>query len=435
MSTSKYVKTGMAIAGMRPRFTGNNPQLYDSRKYQYMAGNTKQFMNERSEYTTNFFLAKVQGLDINDPLKIQYEYIRVANVLSSPGINPSLDDHWMTVTFKNPNINNVPRGTKFWFYDNVWLCYNPNNVGAIMGNAIVRQCEVTYKRLDYYGNLLEEPFVINRQWTKANDNRYQQYMVIAENYMDCVMQYNPETAMLRENDRILLGDTNAYTVRGLNNFTREQTYDENSVRLLYFALYRGEPNEFDDIENGITDGKSFSWDIQVNGNLSGVAGQTSQLTAQSYKSGLPAEKQCDYVWESSNDAVATVDSNGLVTFVSEGECEITCTLVQNTNLTKTVGISVVEAVSEPFVQWDDTIPSEVKQYSSIQFSATYYENGEATDEPVEYTFEGASSSRYKAVQSGNTITIECLYPSATPLIVVANKDSHSVAVTIRLTGF
>ncbi len=434
MSANKYVKTGLALAGMRPKIIGNNPQLYESRQHQYFANATKRFMDERSEYTTNYFLAKVQGLDITDPLKIQYEYIRVANVLSSPGINPSLDDHWMTVTFKNPKINNVPRGTKFWFYDNVWLCYNPNNVGAITGNAIVRQCEVTYKRLDYYGNLLEEPFVINRQWTKANDNRYQQYMVIAENYMDCVMQLNPETASLRENDRILLGDTNAYTVRGLNNFSRENTEDPNSVRLLYFALYRGEPNEFDDIENAITDGKSFNWEIQINGNLSGTAGTTSQLTATSYKSGLPVDRECNYTWESSDESVATVDENGLVTFVASGDAEIVCTLVQNTDLTKTVKISV-DDTAESYVAWNTTMPSEVKQFSSFEFGATYFESQEPTEEPITFTFAGASENRYKATQSGNTVTLECLYPSATPLVVMAVKGSYSITATINLVGF
>ena len=434
MSANKYVKTGLALAGMRPKIVGNNPQLYESRQHQYFADSTKRFMDERSEYTTNYFLAKVQGLDISDPLKIQYEYIRVANVLSSPGINPSLDDHWMTVTFKNPKINNVPRGTKFWFYDNIWLCYNPNNVGAITGNAIVRQCEVTYKRLDYYGNLLEEPFVINRQWTKANDNRYQQYMVIAENYMDCVMQLNPETASLRENDRILLGDTNAYTVRGLNNFSRENTEDPNSVRLLYFALYRGEPNEFDDIENAITDGKSFNWEIQINGNLSGAAGTTSQLTATSYKSGLPVDRECDYTWQSSDESVATVDDNGLVTFVGSGDAEIVCTLVQNKNLTKTVKISV-DDTAESYVAWNTTMPTEVKQFTSFEFGATYFDLREPTEEPITFTFTGAPTNRYKATQSGNTVKLECMYPSATPLVVMAVKGSYSITATINLVGF
>lgn len=435
MSSNKYVKTGMALAGMRPRFVGNNPQLYDTRKYQYMAGNTKQFMNERSEYTTNYFLAKVQGLDINDPLKIQYEYIRVANVLASPGINPSLDDHWMTVTFKNPNINNIPRGTKFWFYDNVWLCYNPNNVGAIMGNAIVRQCEVTYKRLDYYGNLLEEPFVINRQWTKANDNRYQQYMVIAENYMDCVMQYNPETAGLRENDRILLGDTNAYTVRGLNNFSREQTEDPNSVRLLYFALYRGEPNDFDDIENGITDGKSFSWEIVIGGFTSGRVGTASQLTADSIRCGVSVtDHDCNYLWSSSDDSVATVDENGVVTYVGTGTATITCTLAQNQNISKSVEVKSEDLLMD-FIEWDETIPDEIKQYTSFTVSATYYEDNEPTAENISYTFSGAPSNRYKAIVSGNWVTIECLYPCETPLVVTATKGQYTVVKTIRLTGF
>lgn len=434
MTASKYVKTGLALAGMRPRIVGNNPQLYESRKHQYFANNTKKFMDERSEYTTNYFLAKVQGLDIDDPLKIQYEYIRVANVLSSPGINPSLDDHWMTVTFKNPKINNVPRGTKFWFYDNVWLCYNPNNVGAITGNAIVRQCEVTYKRLDYYGNVLEEPFVINRQWTKANDNRYQQYMVIAENYMDCVMQLNPETASLRENDRILLGDTNAYTVRGLNNFTREQTEDPNSVRLLYFALYRGEPNEFDDIENQITDGKSFDWKIEVSGNLAGAVGSTSQLTAKSYKNGQLVDRPCDYVWESLDHTVATVDSNGLVTFVGTGEAEIVCTLVQNTDLSKTVKVKAEDFIAT-YIAWDNTIPTAIKQFSSYELSATFYEENVPTADAITYSFSGAPSNRYRATQTGNTVLVECLYPSAVPLLVKASIGSYSVSASISLIGF
>ena len=156
-------------------------------------------------------------------------------------------DDWKNVYFKRPDIDYVPLGTKFWFWKNVWLADNPSNTGSIAGNSLVRRCNAVWNSLDYYGNIVTEPFVMVNQATKANANTDTEFMKLADNYSDCIMQANPWTlAHLKENTRIALG-TGIYAVSGLANYIREFTYENESVRLLYFSDYYHEPVETEDM--------------------------------------------------------------------------------------------------------------------------------------------------------------------------------------------
>lgn len=70
-----------------------------------------------------------------------------------------------------------------------------------------------------------------------------------------------------------------------------------------------------------------------------VAGETLQLTATVY----PAEANQDVVWSSKNEAVATVDANGLVTGVDAGSVGIVATSSANSSVTQEFLLVVEEA--------------------------------------------------------------------------------------------
>ena len=65
---------------------------------------------------------------------------------------------------------------------------------------------------------------------------------------------------------------------------------------------------------------------------------TLELTASS----LPAGTKGTYTWKSSNEKIAAVDANGVVTAIKAGKVKITCTAADGTNKSASVTLKIVE---------------------------------------------------------------------------------------------
>ena len=398
-------------------------------QYQYMADAAKLHLREMAKYATNYFAAQVQGLETQDQTAIAWYEVRIADKFASPNISPtSKDDDWQVVYFKRPDINYIPPGTKFWFWDNTWLADNPSNIASVTGNALVKRCNAVWNALDYYGNIVSEPMSITKPTTTANANTDTEIMNLADSYMDCIMQANEWTlANLRNNTRMILG-TSGFAVRGLSDYIREFTDQQDSVRILRFSLYYQEPLETDDMENQVAGGLAFSWQINVTGPKSMQSGQSAAFIADSLRNNepVPSTQTVTYQWASSNTEVATVDETGLVTAVTDGQVTITCTLAENTNIYTEVKLTVQAASSG--LSWASELPENVPVYQSRSISAT----GEQG--PVSWSFSGPDENAYTASTDGETATITCYYPSPIPLTVTVTDSITTLTASISLTA-
>jgi bacterial Ig-like domain (group 2)./bacterial Ig-like domain (group 3) len=70
---------------------------------------------------------------------------------------------------------------------------------------------------------------------------------------------------------------------------------------------------------------------------------TLELTASSQ----PAGTKGTYTWKSSNEKIAAVDANGVVTAIKAGKVKITCTAADGTNKSASVTLKIVEAIETP----------------------------------------------------------------------------------------
>ena len=70
---------------------------------------------------------------------------------------------------------------------------------------------------------------------------------------------------------------------------------------------------------------------------------TLELTA----SCLPENTANVYTWKSSNEKIAAVDANGVVTAIKAGKVKITCTAADGTNKSASVTLKIVEAIETP----------------------------------------------------------------------------------------
>lgn len=397
-------------------------------QYQYMADAAKLHLREMAKYATNYFAAQVQGLEGDDPTSVAWYEIRVADKFASPNISStSKDDDWQFVYFKRPEINYVQPGTKFWFWNNTWLAENPSNIASITGTALLKRCNAVWNSLDYYGNIVSEPMVIQNPASKANANTDTETMKLADSYTDCLMQANEWTlANLQNNTRMILGSS-GYAVRGLVDFIREYTDQQNSVRLLNFSLYYQEPLENDDMANQVADGLAFSWVINVAGPRVVAPNEQITLVPSSLRNNDPVSntQTVTYTWESLNSDIATVDSAGTVTGVSSGQATIQCTLEQNTNIFTTVIIDVQEAASG--LVWAVELPESIPAYQSRMLAVS------GAVGPVAWTFEGPEKTCYTAEPNGDEATISCYYPSPVPLSVTVTDGQTTLTTSIPLT--
>ena len=436
MSIDKSIKNSMLTANGLVSFHANVPSRYKDKQHQYFSPETKTFIQDRAKYASNFFEAKVQGLDPDNPYDWQTRLLRMADVVKPSAAILRRTDNYKMVLFADREIEYLLPGSKIETMGSFWLVTNPFNISGGDGAGIVQRCNAVWNYLDYYGNVVSEPMVVTQYIAQANDSDAQESNLITKGYFNVSVQYNDATKQIDTNTRMILG-TAAYRVTGYSDFTMEFTGDYDTVRILEFTVRFEEPNlEIDDMENHIAGGKTFSWVTQILGGDTVEIGKTLQLTATSVRNGESVESSeqypISYTWTSSNEDVATVDENGLVTAVSEGEATITAALKQNPTIKSEVTISVAEV--ENTVQFTSPVPATLNAYEDMTITAAFFDGTTETDDPIEWKFTGAAKNSYKTVTGAKSATVYGYGYSKNALTVTATCNGLSASVKIKLEG-
>lgn len=417
-------------------FPKSNRQYRDgSQNFQYLKNETQAYIQEMGQYASNVFTADCQGLNPNDFFewrRVQLRSVRAAQAQTGS----TMPGDWQRIHIINPAyLTYLPQGALLKYADNTWIVFKDKNIAAFQGQAIVRRCNAVVNVLDWYGNIVPVPISYAKMETLGNAPHTTENTITSKNYIAVICQLNEYTKHFTENTRILLADT-AYAMRGIDDFTREFTDDPDSVHLLTFTIERVEVQPQDNVELGVADYGGFSWEIAVNWNNSMKAGQTQTISASSQRNNVAVssteERPISYYYESSDESVLTVDENGLVTAVGEGEADIIITLAQNENISTSVHIEV-PAAENAYVAFTSTIPQTMHEFDAINVSAAYFENGEATDTPVSITFSGPEDGAYSANPgSGNTYGLISYHASPIPLVITASSGAHTATATIHL---
>ncbi len=439
MGIEKSIKSAaLTMSGLMP-FKANTPTQYGDKQFEYFASESKTFIEKKARYASDFVLAQVQGLNLSDPGAWENYYIRMTDVVRpSASITRRFDDY-KAVLFADRTIQYIPPGTKIVTMGSTWLATNPANISGGDGSSVVQRCNTTWNHLDYYGNVLQEPIVVETHRANASDSDAQNSMYITKGYFNVACQYNEQTAQLDTNSRMILGK-GAYRVTGYADFSQEFTGDYSSRRLLEFAIRYVEPNAaLDDMENHVAEGKSFSWTINLNGAPLLTVGETAQFTATSTRKGADVssteEYPISYTWASSDESVATVDESGNVTALSAGSVTITATLTQNTGISSAFEMTVENPGTETGVKFISAIPASLSAFDDIIVSAAFFDAGQETSEELVFTLSGADDGSYGYLTGPRAVTIYGYGYSKTPLTVTAQYGEYSASAEIRLEGF
>lgn len=387
-------------------------------------------------YAGNVFEAEIQGLDYDNFYEWQKVLLRSAPVVdATTGDNMSED--WQRIMIIDRKIDFIPVGAYVRYNNNVWIVFNPDNVTQDIGTAVVQRCNTTYNNLDFYGNIVKTPMSMAKGKILASSPYYMEYSAIMDGYGHVLLQYNENTKELHDNTRVLLGNS-AYSFYGVVNFAQEFTDNEDSVHIIKADLRVNEIVENDDRENRVADGNAFRFTIEIGGINHMPSNGTQQLTAEFFRNGEKVvdstEHPLDVMWETSDESVAEIDSNGEVTSVGAGECTITATLVQNPNIKEEFSLEVESPLTDG-VQFIGNVPESAPVFTSFPVEAAYFQNGERSADPVVFEIAGVPGNAVTLnVVDGNNATVDVWTASGT-LYLSAVHGQDAALAKIVLEGF
>ena len=382
------------------------------------------------------FEAEIQGLDYNNFYAWTKVHIRSSNVIN-PSTGENLSTSWQDILILDRKVDFLPIGAYVKYNNNTWIVYNPDNIASPTGNGIVIRCNTTYNTLDYYGNLIKTPMFYAKGTVLASSPYYMEFSATIDGYQHVIMQLNEVTKKITNNTRIILGKS-AFGMYGVSDFPEEFTGDPNSCHIFRADLRLQETIEADDLVNHVADGKHFKFNIHIGASDTMRQGGTQQLTVDAYRKNVAVqsteENPITYLWSSSDESIATVDENGIVTAIGEGYCQITCTLKENPNVTDACGINVLVS-SEPYIDFTSPVPDKIKAFNTLEVTAVYFENGQPTDNVVEWTIRRADENAYSYTVSGNTVTIQTYAPSLQPLEIYASYGDATMTAKLQIIGY
>lgn len=434
--TAKFIRESIAVSGGDSDLSSNAPRSYADRQKQLHGKATRQFVSKVAQYATDYVEAEVQGLTDNF-----YEWVktkvRFTDITTRSGTSQKSDD-WKMIMFPEIDINYFPLGAKVRTMGSTWLCVNPTNISVVNASAIVRRCNTSYNSYDEYGNVHTEPIIVENDNAQADSNESPMNMVLMASNYRVICQLNEFTKRLGQDKRIVLG-TKPYTIVGYNDFLQEFSGDRESAHVLTFTAKIDEPTINDDVsENFIAHGNINVFSAEIEGKDKLIVGETSPYLAKFTINGInPTDISTTFNWFSSDNSIIDIDEDGVATAQGVGECVITASMKENTDIVASKTVIVSEPTQQPYMDFIGLIPTSVTQYLSEEFEAVFYdENGIEHQDGITWTFEGANDCyTVDYSQDNSAISITCLRPSESKLIVTAHRGDYSCSTEIELFSY
>ena len=445
----KQIRNVGLFAGTSPNPApvASGPNKYTGKQFEYFELPTSAHIWENAQYASNYFKAQVQGIIPGTFETERGAYIRSMDIVEQT-TGAKMPNDYQTIYFQDTRIKGLYTGAKVKFAGNTWLAISPFNVADPLMQSVIRRCNAVWKHLDYYGNVLSEPFVFQDARAQSTANEYLDYSVIPNWYQKCVMQLNEQTKELAYNRRIVLGSS-VVEVRGLVDFITdfsgtdpEGTENPEPSHVMFFDAQYQEPNlAIDDMERGIAGGKAFSWELLPSFSAEMGVVSTQKIVVHSLRNNEAPDTEnhpVSYLFTSSDQSVLTVDAEGNVEGIGEGKATITITLAQNPDIQREIEITVSE--EQPAMQFVFTpdLPDKLKQMQTYTGVVSIMQGGSEVDTPITMTAYGATEQADAEFDSStNTITISAYEASQTPISLVFRADAHSLIFTknIQLEGY
>lgn len=234
------------------------------RKDNYYLKNLQSKINDEWKYRPNI-------IDIEEEKDFGSESynsveVKIENVYDEK-LKKTLSDDWKKINFKDIQYP-ISLGQRFRFSLNynddepirnksIWITLNINRTNPTFG-GIIRRCDNFLTIISDKGNVHYEPVCLDTDF-KYSSIYYDLSISIAQGEIYATMQYNRFTKFLKVNDRFVVGPVDTedrynntiYKIKALRRYQNLNTFDNNSVPLIFLALERDDVGPEDDLTTRI----------------------------------------------------------------------------------------------------------------------------------------------------------------------------------------
>ena len=148
-----------------------------------------------------------------------------------PKTGLNLGDDYRKIISKDLN-DPMNMGWRYQFSNNIWIVTNTNNDKDITKSCVIKRCNNVAKWVDKSGVVVEEPCIVGYA-LKYSNAYYSDLNALPQGTINITMQNNKNSKRLKINDRLYIGSM-VYKVKALNDFLRQETYNEDSNPLIEF---------------------------------------------------------------------------------------------------------------------------------------------------------------------------------------------------------
>lgn len=398
----------------------------DNLRDQYING-LIQIMEDSFEYASNFTVVLHEySYDFNEP---STPYTPSTPYLSSTPYVPStphnydevevriisrvknssiITDDIRKIIFKEPYYP-VSVGDYFKFEDSIWLCTS-TNTNVIPRSCIVEKINNIAKFYDDYGNYYEMPCILKNNIKSLDED---QYMKLPNDMIEMRLKYTSNLSSLIKisptRTRFIFNGQ-AYKVESIDTITNVNLQ---GVGIATVLLKSDQLSAYDDVNNGIAD-KYKPRNIEIvinNGRIIELhPDDMIQLDITVKVNGKMVDNP-KLIFTSSDEDVAFVGRNGLITAYSKGSSLIT---VEYNGVKEEVQIEVVDVIEDSYsiiINGDDFIYiGREKTFEGVVVN----NNNRVFDKTINWSLTDLD---------GNETVLASIIPDGNKVVVKANSNN------------
>jgi hypothetical protein len=375
--------------------------------------------------------------------------VRITHVINTQ-TGTNMGDDWKTILFKDIDHATAP-GYMYYFDDNYWLVNNTEIVKNLAAAVVVRRCNNVLRWIDDNGSYHSCPCIIDYELDENKDYQTVKSSLVAPSAFSTIfVQFNEDTNIIFPNQRFLFGNAGftgstvhnwaVYKILGggVNNLNNQQTEDNLSNGFIRLSLMKDYVNdETDDIVNGVADVLKRVYTVTIDQSaITGNIGREVQLNAITTLNGVSVTKVVE--WSSDDEEVAIVTQTGLLVLNSLGSCNITCTILNNPNVTDSIPVSVTQF---PSVDYHIVVLPEqnyILETDNLTYTVYLYKNNVVQTDTFTFsvTSTGVPLGSYLITPlTGNSFNVTNLKMSLSEdLVIRATSGIYYVDITIKLRG-
>lgn len=313
----------------------------------------------------------------------------------------------------------------------LWMIVNYDKQYLEKIKCEIQLCTQVLKAYDQYKVLQSVPCIMSDVYSGTSVD-FDQAINIPSGNPYVLIPRNEYTSTIKINDRFIFGGQ-AYKVSAVRNFVNNEIGVYQLNTLIKLDMYKDSIAEGDDLANGIPV-SNLSYTISLDATtINQTVGYTTQLNATVKRNN--EIYSTPITWSSSNPLIATVDNNGNVNLIANGNCLISAKMTDNNSVAANCNVTV-QAVPTNIREVRITPNvTEILQGKTVQYVCELYVNNILTPSTFTFVGSGAPNANYVLTTiDGNHFSVMNKLKSTMPLVVTVSNGVDSKTQNIILKG-